>query len=257
MTTTTDFDDGRRLAALHSLGILDTPQEERFERLTRLASTLFGAPIALVSLVDLDRQWFKSSVGLDARETPRSVAFCSHAVEQGDMLVVPDATRDPRFASNPLVTGAPDIRFYAGQPVYSHSGEPVGTLCVIDRVPRDFSPDQRQCLRDLAALVEDELNKGALVRAREAAELALRQLNEELERRVEERTELLDAILATVDVGVVACAANGELTMFNRAAREFHGLPPEAIDPALWAQHYDLFEADESAEFIKFYYCFV
>ena len=244
MTTPPLFDDQRRVAALHSLGILDTPQEERFERLTRLASTLFGAPIALVSLVDQDRQWFKSSVGLDVRETPRSVAFCSHAVELGDMLVVPDTMCDVRFAANPLVTGAPDIRFYAGQPVYSHSGAAVGTLCVIDRVPRDFNANQRQCLRDLAALVEDELNKGALVRARDAAELALRQLNEDLERRVEERTELLNAILATVDVGVVACAAGGELTMFNRAARDFHGLPPEAIDPGLWAQHYDLFEAD-------------
>jgi diguanylate cyclase (GGDEF)-like protein/PAS domain S-box-containing protein len=244
MTTSTVFDDDSRVAALHALGVLDTPPEERFERLTRLASALFGAPIALVSLVDRDRQWFKASVGLDATETPRNVAFCSHAVEQGDMLVVPDATRDARFATNPLVTGAPHIRFYAGQPVFAASGHALGTLCVIDRVARDLDPFQRQCLRDLAALVADELNMGVIVRAREAAEQRLKQLNDDLERRVEERTELLDAILSTVDVGVVACSADGRLTMFNQAARDFHGLPPDAIDPALWAQHYDLFDAD-------------
>ena len=244
MTIISPFDDASRVAALHSLAILDTAPESRFDRLTRLASAMFGVPIALVSLIDCERQWFKSRVGIDVQETARSVAFCSHAVEQGEMLVVPDATLDARFAQNPLVTGEPQIRFYAGQPVFSSGGFAVGTLCVIDRVVRDLNADQRQCLRDLASLVEDELNKGAIVQAREAAERQLVQLNNELERRVEERTELLDAILGTVDVGVVACTAQGELTMFNRAARHFHGLPAEAIDPSLLAGHYDLYESD-------------
>jgi diguanylate cyclase (GGDEF)-like protein/PAS domain S-box-containing protein len=244
MTTTTDFDDARRVAALRAMDVLDTPPEQRFDRLTRLASAVCGTPIALVSLVDLDRQWFKSRVGLDAPQTPRSVAFCSHAVEQGDLLLVPDATRDARFADNPLVTGAPHIRFYAGQPVYSPDGHAVGTLCVIDCVARTLDAAQRQHLRDLAGLVEDELRRGVIVRAREAAEQRLQQLNADLERRVEERTELLDAILDAVDIGVVACDANGQLTMFNRAARDFHGLPPEAIDPGQWASHYDLYHAD-------------
>jgi diguanylate cyclase (GGDEF)-like protein/PAS domain S-box-containing protein len=244
MMTTSVSDDASRVAALRELALLDTAPEPRFDRLTRLASALFGAPVALVSLVDGERQWFKSRVGLAVQETPRSIAFCSHAIEQGDLLVVPDATNDPRFADNPLVTGQPQIRFYAGQPVFSASGHAVGTLCIIDHVARQFNATEQLQLRDLASLVEDELNKGALVRAREAAEQRLQQLNSDLERRVEERTELLDAILSTVDIGVVACAADGQLTMFNRAARDFHGLPPEAIDPALWAEHYDLFEAD-------------
>ena len=244
MTSISAYDDAQRVAALHSLAILDTTPEARFDRLTRLASAVFGVPIALVALVDCERQWFKSRVGIDVQQTPRSVAFCSHAVAQGEMLVVPDATLDPRFAQNPLVTGEPHIRFYAGQPVFSPDGFAVGTLCIIDRVVRELDAGQRQCLRDLASLVEDELNKGVIVQAREAAEQQLVQLNNELERRVEERTELLDAILGTVDVGVVACTAQGALSMFNLAARHFHGLPPEAIDPSLWAQHYDLYESD-------------
>lgn len=123
-----------RLIALESLGVLDTPAEQRVDRFTRLAAMTFGVPIALVSLVDQNRQWFKSRCGLDVAETPRSMAFCSHAVELGDMLVIEDAAADPRFAANPLVTGAPHIRFYAGQPLFS-DGQAVGTLCIIDRAP--------------------------------------------------------------------------------------------------------------------------
>ncbi len=244
MTIDSPFHDERRVAALRALDMLDTAHDARFERLTRLACALFKVPIALVSLVDHDRQWFKSHPGLDTDQTPRSIAFCSHAVELDEMLVVPDASADARFADNPLVTGEPHIRFYAGQPVHSADGYAVGTLCVIDRVAREFDPAQRQHLRDLAQLVEDELNKGAILRAREAAEQTLVQLNIELERRVEERTELLDAILDTVDIGVMACAADGSITMFNRAARHFHGLPPDTNAPDAWPQYCALFEAD-------------
>ena len=407
-TTNTRTSEDARLASLEALAILDTPQEERFDRLTRLVSQMLSTPIALVSLVAAERQWFKSRVGLDATETPRSMAFCSHSIDANDMMVVEDARLDPRFAHNPLVTGAPFIRFYAGQPVFSHDGQPVGTLCVIDSAPRELDAVARQTLRDFAMLVQDEMNKASLVAARDSAEAALRSLNEELESRIVERTrslnaanqilqgeigrrelvestlrtseqrirtiidtslvafvctdatglvvdwnrsaertfgwmrdevlgvdlatliiperhrdahragmrrvmaggaatvinkrlempalsrdrgeivvamtintfesnqtryfgaflydisdeqkaqsalqreralleqkqELLDAILETVDVGIVACDASGAVSLFNRAAREFHGLSPEGLDAVEWARHYSLYGAD-------------
>ena len=126
-------DEAFRLRTLTSLSILDTPAEERFDRLTRLAQRLFNVPIALVSLIDSNRQWFKSCQGLDVRETPRDVSFCAHAILGNDLLVVPDAAADARFADNPLVTGEPFIRFYAGCPLKAPNGSLLGTLCVIDR----------------------------------------------------------------------------------------------------------------------------
>jgi len=145
-------------------------------------------PIALVSLVDRERQWFKSAVDLAAPETGRDVAFCSHAVEQATLFEVPDASRDPRFASNPLVTGAPHIRFYAGHPIFSPDGHAIGTLCVIDSRPRQLDDAQRALLADLAAMVQEEIHKAALHAARERAERALHELNVELENRVRQRT---------------------------------------------------------------------
>ncbi|HEX5360953.1 MAG TPA: sensor domain-containing diguanylate cyclase [Fluviicoccus sp.] len=150
-------DEAFRLRTLTSLSILDTPPEERFDRLTRLAQRLFDVPIALVSLIDSNRQWFKSCQGLDVRETPRDVSFCAHAILGNDLLVVPDAAADARFADNPLVTGEPFIRFYAGCPLKAPNGSLLGTLCVIDRQAREFSHDDRAALRDLAAIVEQEL----------------------------------------------------------------------------------------------------
>jgi diguanylate cyclase (GGDEF)-like protein/PAS domain S-box-containing protein len=264
--------EDERIKALHALGVLDTPVEDRFDRFTRIAAAAFGAPIALVSLIDTQRQWFKSRVGLDVCETPRSMAFCSHAIALDDLLVVPDTHLDERFADNPLVAGAPFIRFYAGQPVHSVDGQPLGTLCIIDRQPRAFGDADKRMLRDLAQMVQDELNRGVLVAARDAAQMALRELNVQLERRVEDRTrelhaknrlleqeaqqralvqrdlvqkqELLDAVLESVDVGVVACGADGALTLFNRAARDLHGMDVAGLTPAQWAHHYHLFEED-------------
>lgn len=151
------IDENRRLAALRGAGILDTPPEERFDRITRIAKRLFDVPIALVSLVDEHRQWFKSRQGLDAQETPRDISFCGHAILSSDILVIPDAKDDHRFRDNPLVTGPPGIRFYAGCPLALSNGELIGTLCIIDSEPRTLEGEDHAILRDLAKVVEREL----------------------------------------------------------------------------------------------------
>jgi diguanylate cyclase (GGDEF)-like protein len=146
-----------RLERLCSLNILDTPSDERFDRITRLAQRLFGVPIALVSLIDRNRQWFKSAQGLNARETSREISFCGHALLQEFPLLVPDALKDQRFFDNPLVTGEPHIRFYVGCPLRVSDGVKLGTLCLIDRVPRTFSAEDLSLLRDLADMIEQEI----------------------------------------------------------------------------------------------------
>jgi diguanylate cyclase (GGDEF)-like protein len=149
--------ESARIETLRSLKILDTAPEERFDRLTRLAKRLFGVPIALVSLVDENRQWFKSCVGLEATETPRDVSFCAHAIAHDDILLIPDARADERFHDNPLVVDQPGIRFYAGCPLTVPNGSKLGTLCLIDVRPRELDEEDRALLRDLAAMAEQEL----------------------------------------------------------------------------------------------------
>ncbi|VVD60161.1 putative diguanylate cyclase AdrA [Pandoraea pneumonica] len=151
------IDEAARLAALRRYDILDTSPEPAFDRIVRIASYIVGAPISLVSLIDETRQWFKAKQGIDATQTPRSMAFCAHAILGDDVLVVPDAHADRRFADNPLVTGDPHIRFYAGAPLRTPEGHRLGTLCVIDRRPRTLDPEMRALLADLSALVVDEL----------------------------------------------------------------------------------------------------
>lgn len=151
-----------RLAALRSLDVLDTLPEECFDRFTRLAQRSFGVPIALVSLVDTERQWFKSSQGLDATETPRDISFCGHAIHEPEVFIVEDTARDERFADNPLVTGDPKIRFYAGCPIAAPCGSRIGTLCLIDREPRRLDEEDLALLRDLAHMVEDDLRNRSL-----------------------------------------------------------------------------------------------
>ncbi|MFJ3483573.1 diguanylate cyclase domain-containing protein [Pseudomonas sp. NPDC090202] len=146
-----------RLEALHFLEILDTPAEASLDRITRLVARVLNVPIALVSLVDEDRQWFKSRAGLEASETPREMAFCAHAILQTSPLVVPDAQEDERFRDNQLVTGAPNIRFYAGVPIRTSQGFAVGTLCAIDERPRQLSQEDIDTLRDLADIVSREV----------------------------------------------------------------------------------------------------
>ncbi|MBP1129779.1 MULTISPECIES: diguanylate cyclase domain-containing protein [Serratia] len=150
--------EAERLSVLNSLNVLDTNAVEKLDRVTRLAAKYFGVSIALISLIDRERQWFLSRFGLDARETPRNISFCGHAILQRDMLVVPDTAADPRFFDNPLVTGGPKIGFYAGQPLRSLDGLPLGTLCIIDGHPQTFSSEMMRDLRDFAAVIEEYLH---------------------------------------------------------------------------------------------------
>jgi len=153
----TPNDEERRLAVTRSLGLIETPPEERFDRITRVAAALFDTPIALIALMERDREWFKSICGLDLREVPRDESFCGHSIYSREPLVVEDARLDRRFADNPYVTGPPGVRFYAGYPLLLRDGSCVGTICVIDTRPRHLDNRSLACLRDLAELAKREL----------------------------------------------------------------------------------------------------
>jgi diguanylate cyclase (GGDEF)-like protein len=212
-----------RLAELDAYEILDTPPEAAFDRVTALAARLLGAPIALVSLVADDRQWFKSRVGLEACGTPRSVSFCAHALAEDAPLVITDAKLDPRFAANPLVAGAPGVRFYAGAPLRTPRGHVIGTLCVIDTVPRPFglSDHDRRTLADLAALVVDELELRRTDRALRESEQRLRSLTE----------SAIDAIVCTDGDGRIVMVNPAAERMFGYAAGSMGGLSIDVIVP--------------------------
>jgi GAF domain-containing protein len=159
----------QRLKVLWQYDLLDTVPEEVFDDLTELAARICEAPIAMITLVDEKRQWFKSKVGVSVNETSRDISFCSRAIEQSELFIVPDASCDSRFAENPLVISDPKIRFYAGAPLITPDGYALGTLCVIDKVPRELGPEQKQALRVLARVVMTQLelrrHAGALTRA--------------------------------------------------------------------------------------------
>jgi diguanylate cyclase (GGDEF)-like protein len=151
-----DFED-QRLAALYEYDVLDTPPEESFDRITRLVKMTLGVPTSVVSLVDRDRQWFKSRQGMEASETPRNISFCTHTIQKDEPLIVPNALDDPRFANSPLVTCENGVRLYVGVPLKTPSGFNIGALCAIDSKPGNVTPEQIHVLQDLARLVVDEL----------------------------------------------------------------------------------------------------
>ena len=152
----TPHDENARIAALHALNILDTHAEDRFDRLTRIAKRVFGVPFSTISMIDAHRQWFKSIQGLSLCETSRDISFCAHAILFDEILYVENALKDERFHDNPVVVGDPKVRFYAGCSL-NVNGFKMGTFCVFDKKPRAFTSDDRQLLRDLAALAEREL----------------------------------------------------------------------------------------------------
>ncbi|SDB35085.1 Adenylate cyclase, class 3 [Flavobacteriaceae bacterium MAR_2010_188] len=186
------FDDLKkekaRLAALHEQNILDTENEEEFDRIVKVASFICGTPISLISLVDTDRQWFKSRIGLELKETPRSVSFCSHAIQQDGIMEIEDATKDKRFKDNPLVKGDPNIKFYAGTPLITQAGFKLGTLCVIDRVPKILSQEQKDCLKTLSMQIMNQLEL-------KQQKKQLHQLNSTLLTELEQKLELQNKVL--------------------------------------------------------------
>ena len=216
-------DENSRIAALHALGVLDTAPEPVFDALVRIASLVCGVPISLISLVDTDRQWFKANTGLsEAAETPRDIAFCSHAILDDKLFEVDDALKDARFADNPLVAGNPDIRFYAGAPVTLNDGSRVGTLCVIDRVPRQLNDTQREILRSLAVAAAQALQgrKGVLDAVRISAAL---QASEGAIRRMYEGTP---ALLYTLGPdGKILTVSDAWLAKFGYTRDEVVGRP--------------------------------
>lgn len=204
MSTPTVGQEKKRLKVLWQYEVLDTVPEEVFDDLTELAARICEAPIALISLVDETRQWFKSKIGTSVNETSREISFCAHAIQQSGLFIVPDATQDERFANNPLVRSEPRIRFYAGAPLITPDGYALGTLCVIDKVPRDLRPDQKQALIILARHVVSQLELRR--RSRELSD-ARRQCKKDKEEIEQLRSELAAARRKLARAGVKKPAA--------------------------------------------------
>lgn len=207
-----------RLEFLKSLNILDSLPEQGFDDLTCLASEICKTPIAIITLVDETRQWFKSKVGLAATETPRDISFCGHAILGDDIFEIPNALNDPRFSDNPLVTGDPNIRFYAGIPLISSNNYALGTLCVIDRKARELSKEQRNALIKLGNLVE------TLIETR-----AQSQKLEKMSDALFDKTAFLNTLLSSADDSIISTDLNGLITSFNRGAEKMLGYKAEEL----------------------------
>ncbi|MDH5512622.1 MAG: diguanylate cyclase [Gammaproteobacteria bacterium] len=242
-----------RLRALRAFAVLDTPPERAFDDLTALAAQVCKRPIALVSLVDADRQWFKSRRGLDVAETPRDVAFCAHAIlHPTEVMVVPDTQRDERFVDNPLVAGAPHLRFYAGAPLVTASGEALGTLCVLDREPGDMSAEEIEALQALArgamALLEQRQGESALLRTElqkarhqiKALEAGLMR-QEDLQKALSREHSFREALIEHAAEGVCVCHGSLEypfvqFTVWNQRMTEITGYTMADINRLGWYQ---------------------
>ena len=203
--------EAARLAALLRYDILDTLPEPQFDDLTHLASQICGTPIALITLIDTDRQWFKSKLGLETTQTPRELAFCAHAILQNDLLEVPDAQADVRFSDNALVTGKPKIRFYAGAPLTTPDGYNLGSLCVIDRIPRHLTDDQRDALRRLGRQVIAQLELRRTVRL------------------LDDQSAFRKAILEAASYAIISADPHGTILTFNAGAEKMLGYQAEEV----------------------------
>lgn len=223
-------DESDRLVALDRYHILDTLPEQVYDDLTQLAADICGTPIALISLVDRDRQWFKSRVGLNATETPRDISFCGHAVAAKATLNIPDASQDPRFADNPLVTNDPNIRFYAGVPLITHDYYALGTLCAIDSQPHNLTEAQIRQLEALSRLVVNQLE--------------LRLNRNSTESQLDAVLSLKQAILDNANFSIIATDLNGTIQSFNRAAERMLGYDASEIvgktSPAIFHEFYEI-----------------
>jgi len=233
-------DEKNRITSLCNLKILDTPPEERFDRITRIAQKHFKIKISLVSLVDSERQWFKSRQGLDATETPRDISFCGHAVLNNDIFYIPNALEDPRFEDNPLVTGGPNIRFYAGAPLHSQDGSRIGTLCVIDDKPHDLSEDDFVALRDLADCVEEEIKRTHLLKMAE---------------EYKEQRARLEYLLRANPGVIYTCEVSDDygVTFISDNVIQMLGYKPEQFidEPGFWLSHIHPEDVDSTIENMK------
>jgi PAS domain S-box-containing protein len=237
----TRLSEDERLAILRDFAVLDTPSEREFDDIVELAAAICDVPIALVSLVDENRQWFKSRFGLEATETARDVSFCAHAIQAGEeVMVVRDATSDPRFAQNALVTGAPHIRFYAGVPLVSTEGAGLGTLCVVDVRPRELGERQMKALRVLGRQVQAQLELRRKVAAVARLELDL----EEARRARGRERRLATAIVEQIGAGVVVADAEGIIRVFNPEAARQHGASALDVPAREWASRFGLCSLD-------------
>jgi diguanylate cyclase (GGDEF)-like protein/PAS domain S-box-containing protein len=226
-------DDAKRLLALHSAQLLDTEDEDIFDRITRIAARLLNVPIALISLVDADRQWFKSKVGVCLTQTPRDISFCAHALLQRQPLVISDALEDPRFADNPQVTGAPFIRFYGGVPLLSLEGHAMGALCVIDSVPRVLTDKELAALVDLARMAEDQFQRRQLSLASDRVLETLRE-SEERHRQLIEHSP--DAFLINDGTAITFVNQAGMRLLGAERSEQIVGLSPLAVVPPEYRQ---------------------